>query len=99
MWPRRRAGMAIRATRRRWKAKRVDGLVEFGQKPPRLGRRNHVDPTLTKCFGSIVAIALNITLVLGILGYFGIETTSFAVMLAVTCPDTTNITKIIQMPT
>ena len=44
--------------------------------------RNHVDPTLTKYLGSIVAIALNITLVLGILGYFGIQTTSFAAMLA-----------------
>jgi small conductance mechanosensitive channel len=44
--------------------------------------RNDVDPTLTKYFGSIVAIALNIALVLGILGYFGIETTSFAAMLA-----------------
>lgn len=44
--------------------------------------RNHVDPTLTKYMGSIVAVALNITLVLGILGYFGIQTTSFAAMLA-----------------
>lgn len=44
--------------------------------------RNHVDPTLTKYLGSIVAIALNITLVLGILGYFGVQTTSFAAMLA-----------------
>lgn len=44
--------------------------------------RNHVDPTLTKYLGSIVAVALNITLVLGILGYFGIQTTSFAAMLA-----------------
>ncbi len=44
--------------------------------------RNHVDPTLIKYLGSIVAIALNITLVLGILGYFGIETTSFAALLA-----------------
>ena len=32
--------------------------------------------------GSIVAVALNIALVLGILGYFGIQTTSFAAMLA-----------------
>ena len=38
--------------------------------------RNHVDPTLTKYLGSIVAVALNIALVLGILGYFGIQTTS-----------------------
>lgn len=44
--------------------------------------RNHVDPTLTKYLGSIIAIALNIALVLGILGYFGIQTTSFAAMLA-----------------
>jgi small conductance mechanosensitive channel len=44
--------------------------------------RNQVDPTLTKYLGSIVAIALNIALVLGILGYFGIQTTSFAAMLA-----------------
>lgn len=44
--------------------------------------RNAVDPTLTKYLGSIVAVALNIALVLGILGYFGIQTTSFAAMLA-----------------
>src|SRR5574339_20235 len=44
--------------------------------------RNHVDPTLTKYLGSIVAVTLNIALVLGILGYFGIQTTSFAAMLA-----------------
>jgi len=44
--------------------------------------RNHIDATLTKYLGSIVAIALNIALVLGILGYFGIQTTSFAAMLA-----------------
>ncbi len=44
--------------------------------------RNHVDATLTKYLGSIIAVALNIALVLGILGYFGIETTSFAAMLA-----------------
>ena len=44
--------------------------------------RNNVDSTLTKYLGSIVGIALNIALVLGILGYFGIQTTSFAAMLA-----------------
>jgi small conductance mechanosensitive channel len=44
--------------------------------------RNHVDPTLTKYAGSIIAVALNIALVLGILGYFGIETTSIAAVLA-----------------
>ena len=44
--------------------------------------RNDVDPTLIKYLGSIIAIVLNIALVLGILGCFGIETTSFAALLA-----------------
>jgi small conductance mechanosensitive channel len=44
--------------------------------------RNKLDPTLTKYLGSIVNVALNIALVLGILGYFGMQTTSFAAMLA-----------------
>jgi small conductance mechanosensitive channel len=43
---------------------------------------NKLDPTLTKYLGSIVNVALNIALVLGILGYFGVQTTSFAAMLA-----------------
>lgn len=60
----------------RWLIGRVIGLVQAAM------GRNNVDPTLTKYIGSIVAIALNITLVLGILGYFGIQTTSFAAMLA-----------------
>ncbi len=60
----------------RWLIGKVVGLMQAG-----LGR-NHVDPTLTKYLGSIVAVALNIALVLGILGYFGFQTTSFAAMLA-----------------
>ena len=44
--------------------------------------RNHVDPTLTKYLGSIVAVMLSIALVLGILGYFGVQTTSFAALVA-----------------
>ena len=44
--------------------------------------RNKVDPTLTKYLGSILAVALNIALVLGILGYFGFQTTSFAALIA-----------------
>jgi small conductance mechanosensitive channel len=44
--------------------------------------RNAIDATLTKYLGSIVTVGLNITLVLGILGYFGIQTTSFAALLA-----------------
>jgi len=44
--------------------------------------RNNADPTLTKYLGSIVGITLNIALALGILGYFGVQTTSFAALLA-----------------
>ena len=60
----------------RWLIGRVIGLMQAAM------NRNNVDPTLTKYLGSIIAIALNIALVLGILGYFGIETTSFAALLA-----------------
>jgi len=60
----------------RWLIGKVIGLIQAGM------NRNAVDPTLTKYLGSIVNIALNIALVLGILGYFGIQTTSFAAMLA-----------------
>ncbi|MFY8088448.1 MAG: mechanosensitive ion channel family protein, partial [Rubrivivax sp.] len=60
----------------RWLIGRVVGLMQAGM------NHNKVDPTLTKYLGSIVTIALNIALVLGILGYFGIQTTSFAAMLA-----------------
>lgn len=60
----------------RWLIGRVIAMLQAGM------NRNHVDPTLTKYLGSIVAVALNIALVLGILGYFGIQTTSVAAMLA-----------------
>lgn len=60
----------------RWLIGKVIGLMQAGM------GRNNVDPTLTKYLGSIVNVALNIALVLGILGYFGIQTTSFAAMLA-----------------
>lgn len=60
----------------RWLIGRVIALMQAAM------NRNHVDPTLTKYLGSIIAIALNIALVLGILGYFGIQTTSVAAMLA-----------------
>jgi small conductance mechanosensitive channel len=60
----------------RWLIGKVIHLVQMAM------GRNNVDATLTKYLGSIIAIALNIALVLGILGYFGIETTSFAAMLA-----------------
>jgi small conductance mechanosensitive channel len=60
----------------RWLIGRVIALIQGGM------NRSHIDPTLTKYLGSIVAVTLNVVLVLGILGYFGIETTSFAALLA-----------------
>ena len=60
----------------RWLIHRVIALVQAGM------QRNHIDPTLTRYLGSIINVALNIALVLGILGYFGIQTTSIAAMLA-----------------
>ena len=60
----------------RWLIGKVIGLMQAAMS------RSHVDPTLVKYLGSIVAITLNIALVLGILGYFGIQTTSFAALLA-----------------
>jgi small conductance mechanosensitive channel len=41
-----------------------------------------VDPTLQRYLASIIAVVLNIVLVIGILGFFGFETTSFAALLA-----------------
>lgn len=40
------------------------------------------DPTLQRYIASILAVVLNIVLVVAILGFFGIETTSFAALLA-----------------
>jgi len=57
----------------------IDTVIALMQ---RVMDRNLVDPMLTKYLGSIVSIVLNIGLVLGILGYFGVQTTSFAALIA-----------------
>jgi small conductance mechanosensitive channel len=44
--------------------------------------RQQVDPTLTRYLGSVIGISLNVILVVAILGYFGVETTSFAALVA-----------------
>jgi small conductance mechanosensitive channel len=46
--------------------------------------RQKVDPTVLRYVGSAISVALNIVLVVAILGYFGLETTSFAALLAAT---------------
>lgn len=45
-------------------------------------RRQDSDPAVARWVGTIVAVSLNVALVLGILGYFGLQTVSFAALLA-----------------
>lgn len=44
--------------------------------------RQKLDPTVLRYVGSIVTVTLNVLLVIGILGYFGIQTTTFAALIA-----------------
>ena len=44
--------------------------------------RQNLDPTVQRYLVSLIAVALNIILVVAILGYFGVETTSFAALVA-----------------
>ncbi len=41
-----------------------------------------IEPTLLRFLGNTISVILNITLVIAILGYFGVQTTSFAALLA-----------------
>ncbi|MFZ0477750.1 MAG: mechanosensitive ion channel family protein [Terriglobales bacterium] len=45
-------------------------------------RRQAIDPTLIRYINSAVAAVLNIVLVIALLGFFGVETTSFAALIA-----------------
>ena len=44
--------------------------------------RQKVDPTLLRYVGTFIQVLANVALVIAILGYFGVETTSFAALLA-----------------
>lgn len=44
--------------------------------------RKNVDPTMTKYLGSALSVLLKVILIVSVLGYMGIETTSFAAFLA-----------------
>lgn len=44
--------------------------------------QQHVDPTVLRYVGNVVSVGLNVILVVALLGYFGIETTTFAALLA-----------------
>lgn len=48
----------------------------------RLLKRQSIDPTLIKYLTNFLGVTLQIVLIVAILGYFGIETTSFAALLA-----------------
>jgi small conductance mechanosensitive channel len=60
----------------RWLIGLVGRMIQSG-----LGRQQ-VDPTLMRYIGSFVNITLNIVLVVAILGYFGVQTTTFAALVA-----------------
>ena len=44
--------------------------------------RQKVDPTVLRYLGSVITVTLNVLLVVGILGYFGVQTTTFAALIA-----------------
>lgn len=60
----------------RWLIGLVTKLVGAGM------TRQQIDPTVQRYLVSFISVALNIILVVAILGYFGVETTSFAALVA-----------------
>lgn len=44
--------------------------------------RQQIEPTVGRFVGNTLAVALNVTLVVAILGYFGVQTTTFAALIA-----------------
>lgn len=60
----------------RWLIGFAVGLLQKGL------QQQKIEPTLLRFIGNTIAVVLNITLVIAILGFFGVETTSFAALLA-----------------
>lgn len=60
----------------RWLITFAVGLVQKALAQQKL------EPTLLRFIGNTISVVLNITLVIAILGYFGVQTTSFAALLA-----------------
>lgn len=56
------------------------GLV--GRMMKQAFEKQKLDPSLIRYIGSFVAVTLNIVLVVAILGYFGVQTTTFAALVA-----------------
>ena len=46
--------------------------------------KQHIEPTVLRFIGNAISVALNVTLVVAILGYFGVQTTTFAALIAAT---------------
>src|SRR5262245_41455293 len=46
--------------------------------------RQKIEPTVLRFMGNTISVALNVTLVVAILGYFGVQTTTFAALIAAT---------------
>jgi small conductance mechanosensitive channel len=58
-------------------------LIKFGVRLMSAAlKRQPVDPTLTHYMGNIVNVGLTVALIVALLGYFGVETTSFAALIA-----------------
>lgn len=58
-------------------------LIKFGVRLMTAAlNRQPVDPTLTRYVGNIVNVGLTVALIVAVLGYFGVETTSFAALVA-----------------
>jgi small conductance mechanosensitive channel len=58
-------------------------LIGFASKlVVRVLERQEIEPTVTRYVAAIISVGLNIILVVAILGYFGVETTSFAALVA-----------------
>src|SRR5579872_3493217 len=60
----------------RWLISLVVGAVQ------RVLTKQKIEPTVLRFVGSTVSVLLNITLVVAILGYFGVQTTTFAALIA-----------------
>lgn len=58
-------------------------LIKLGVRLMSAGlNRQRLDPTLSRYIANIVNVALTVGLIIGLLGYFGFETTSFAALIA-----------------
>ncbi len=70
------AGALVLYIAGRWLIGKAVGMVQRGL------TKQQIEPTVLRFVGNTIAVVLNIALVVAILGYFGVETTTFAALLA-----------------